>query len=195
MGFRESPLRQSDITEGRTIIGAQFTGVKSGVQIRVSIIAAAGVDQMDIFARSYAQNHESFFAWFGHSRVGAGFDADLFQEKLAHWPAKYSVSPEYQIVYWGGCNSYSYYTNPFFELKSRLNPLGDPNGTSKLDLISNTLPSLFAFNAENAHISLQVLLNWQNPTSYQKWINQIEQHARSRGFEVMVNVLGDEDNI
>lgn len=194
LGLEEHSIRQSDITEGSTVIGSQFVGLKSGTQLKVSIVAAAGVDQMDIFSHSYAKKHEGFFAWFGHSRVGSGFDADILEQKLILYPDEFSTSREYQLIYWAGCNSYSYYTLPFFELKSQLNPEQDPQGTRKLDLISNALPSLFAFNAANAQILLKALLNWDSPTSYQAIVDEIENHARSWNYPVIVNVLGDEDN-
>lgn len=194
LGLKENQILQSDITEGSTVIGSQFVGMKNGTQLKVSIVAAAGVDQMDIFSHSYAKKHEGFFAWFGHSRVGSGFDADILEQKLILYPEEFSTSREYQLIYWAGCNSYSYYTLPFFELKSQLSPEQDPNGTQNLDLISNALPSLFAFNAANAEILLQALLNWESPTSYQAIVDQIENHARSWNYPVIVNVLGDEDN-
>lgn len=194
LGLRENPILQSDITEGSTVIGTQFVGMKNGTQLKISIVAAAGVDQMDIFSHSYAKKHEGFFAWFGHSRVGSGFDADILEQKLILYPEEFSTSREYQLIYWAGCNSYSYYTLPFFDLKSQLDPEHDPNGTRNLDLISNALPSLFAFNSANAQILLRALLNWEVPTSYQAIVDQIELHAGSWNYPVIVNVLGDEDN-
>lgn len=194
LGLKESPVYQSEFNEGRTIIGSRFTGVKNGIYYRISIVAAAGVDQMDIFAHSYARKHEAFFGWFGHSRVGSGFDADILKSKLLLRPDEFSISPEYQLIYWAGCNSYSYYTLPFFELKSELDLRKDPNGTKNLDLISNALPSLFAFNARNAQILLQALIEPEKKVSYQSIINQIEDYADSWNYDVVVNVLGDEDN-
>ena len=192
--FEESPILQSDITRGLAIIGSQFIGIKDGVRVEVSIVAAAGVDQMDLFAHSYAHNHDGFFGWFGHSRVGSGFDAQNFEYKLKRNSQRYSLTSDYQLVYWAGCNSYSYYTLPFFNLKAQLNPETDPQGTRNLDLISNTLPSLFIFNAANAQVLFQALIQWKKPTSYQSIIQKIEKIADSRGALVIVNVLGDEDN-
>lgn len=195
LGFSEQAISQKEIiNSGSTVIGSQFVGVKEGVRVRVSVVASAGVDQMDLFAHSYAKKHEGFFGWFGHSRVGSGFDAARFAYKLKSNPREFSLTSDYQMIYWAGCNSYSYYTLPFFELKSKLSPDADPYGTQNLDLISNALPSLFSFNDYNAAVLLQALLNWKSPTSYQQIIDTIENHAKSSGYEVMVNVLGDEDN-
>lgn len=195
LGFEEKPVRQKDIDgNGSIVIGSQFVGTQQGVRVEVSVVAAAGIDQMDLFAHSYARNHEGFFGWFGHSRVGSGFDAQTFEYKLKSNPRLFSLTNEYQLVYWAGCNSYSYYTLPFFELKSALDPESDPHGTRQLDLISNTLPSLFALNADNANVLFHALLNREQPTSYQNILQQIENIAAGWGTEVIVNVLGDEDN-
>lgn len=193
-GFVEKPIYQKDITSGNIQIGVKFEGLVDGVHFEVSVIAAAGVDQMDIFTRSYAGKHDGFFGWFGHSRVGSGFDADVFARNLRFYPDEFSISSDYQLVYWAGCNSYSYYTLPFFALKAKAFPELDPQGTKKLDLISNGLPSLFDFNSYNAYVLLHALLNWDIPTSYQTIINRIEDNAKSKNYVVLVNVLGDEDN-
>lgn len=194
MGFSETPITQNQFSSGNLKIGSLFTGNVDGTRFQVSIVAAAGVDQMDIFANSFAQRHEGFFGWFGHSRVGSGFDADNFKYILNSNPQRFTMSSDYQLVYWAGCNSYSYYTLPFFELKANIEPIADPNGTKKLDIISNTLPSLFAFNSGNASIMLKTFLNTKERSSYQSIIEQITKLAYSSRAEVIVNVLGDEDN-
>lgn len=194
LNFKKVPILQKDIARGSTTIGTKFIGDKNGVHVEVSILAAAGVDQMDIFAHSYAQDHDGFFGWFGHSRVGSGFDAQMFAYKLETFPQRFSLTTDYQIIYWAGCNSYSYYTLPFFELKADLNPTLDPNGTANLDLISNALPSLFSLNADNAWVLFAALFNWEAATSYQDIIKNIENSAAAWRTQVIVNVLGDEDN-
>lgn len=194
LNFKETSILQSEITSGSEKIGARFVGQINGVEFRVSVISNAGVDQMEIFAHSFAAKHEGFFGWFGHSRVGDGFDADNFKNMLRFNPKKFSMVDDYQLVYWAGCNSYSYYTLPFFDLKAKVSPAKDPRGTQNLDIISNTLPSLFAFNADNANVLFQSLIKKDQKTSYQKIIGQIESLARRTGYDVIVNVLGDEDN-
>jgi hypothetical protein len=150
---------------------------------------------MNLFAESYAARQEGFFGWFGHSRVGSGFDAQSFQMIMNSNPERYSLTSDYQLIYWAGCNSYNYYTLPFFEMKARLNPTQDPKGTKNLDIISNGLPTYFSLNAYNADIMLKALLNWDTPTSFQSIVDQIEDRAeKSGGTTVLVNVLGDEDN-
>lgn len=194
MGFQETSILQSEITSGSERIGARFSGKLNGIEFRVSVVSSAGVDQMELFAYSFAAQHEGFFGWFGHSRVGDGFDANNFKYLIGRNTNKFSITDEYQLVYWAGCNSYSYYTLPFFDMKANLNPVNDPKGIRNLDIISNTLPSLFSFNAANANVLFQALINLEQKTSYQKMIGQIENWAQRSGYDVIVNVIGDEDN-
>jgi hypothetical protein len=194
LGFKEEAILQSEYTSGSEKIGSRFVGKINNVEYQVSVVANASVDQMDLFAKSFANRHEGFFGWFGHSRVGDGFDADQFRYKLSDYPQKFSLSKDYQLVYWAGCNSYSYYTLPFFDMKAKLDSANDPKGTRNLDIISNTLPSLFAFNANNANVLFEALINQQQKTSYQSIVDKIENSAQRYGYDVLVNVLGDEDN-
>lgn len=196
-GFRESLILQKEYRSsrnGETVIGHRFVGRIHGREILINVVAAAGIDQMELFAKSFAHDHDSFFGWFGHSRVGSGFDAERFGQMVLSDPGYYSVTANYQMVYWGGCNSYSYYTLPFFDFKSRVAGGADPKGTKGLDIIANGLPSYFMLNADNAAIVLSYLLNWQQKPSYQTIVDQIEARAHQVGINVLVAVLGDEDN-
>lgn len=195
LGFSKSSILRKEYGGSSTeMVGSRFVGEQGDIRVSVSVVAAAGVDQMELFAHSYATLHEGFFGWFGHSRVGSGFDAERFAMMVDYEPQTYSISPDYQLIYWAGCNSYSYYTLPFFEMKAELDPRTDPNGSKNLDLISNGLPSYFSLNAKNAEVIFKALLYWQQPTSYQDIIDQIERDSARRGISVLVNVLGDEDN-
>lgn len=191
--LRGSSLKESAILQGEyegatdpeVRIGRRYEAVISGVDVTVNVIAAAGVDQMLLFAKSFAHDHDGLFAWLGHSRVGSGFDADQFGMLLHSYPSYYSVTDAYQVIYWGGCNSYSYYTLPFFETKG---------GTKNLDIIANGLPSLFGFNAMNATVVLRAFLDWSDRPSYQDIVDRIEAGAERYGVTVLTAVLGDEDN-
>lgn len=193
--FRVTPIVQGEFKKSpypNKVMGYRFQGNQSGVLLTISVVAAADVDQMEIFAKSFAQDHDSFFGWFGHSRVGWGFDSDVLLYKLKYEPESYSISRLYQIIYWAGCNSYSYYTIPFFQMKVSKS---DPFGTKGLDIISNGLPSYFALNSINAKIIFHHFLNWKKVSSYQDILLDLEGAASSLGaHRVLINVLGDEDN-
>ena len=190
----ETPILQSEYpnaTSPNTVIGHRFIGTRQGVKVSISVVAAGGIDQMYLFAKSFAHDHDGFFAWMGHSRVGSGFDAQNFGQIVANDPAYFSISSQYQVIYWGGCNSYSYYTLPFFKFKQSAT---DPTGTKGLDIIANGLPSLFSFNSGNALIALHHILNWDEKASYQTILTEIEDQAANSGTYVLSAVLGDEDN-
>jgi hypothetical protein len=189
-----SEYKQNSFINKKLVIGKLFKFLKSGVQYEIKVVTNAGVDQMDIFAKSFAHDHDSYFTWLGHSRVGSGFDAMVFKQMLVAHPTYYSVSNDYQLVYWGGCNSYSYYAEPFFKIKAAIQPELDPAGTKSLDIIANALPSLFILNARNALVQLRALMNLDAPTSYQSIIKEMEQEAASVGTKTLAVVLGDEDN-
>jgi hypothetical protein len=186
--LKEEPILQSAYQSASTpelVIGHKFSGAMNGANVVVNVVMAAGIDQMEIFAKSFAHDHDDVFGWFGHSRVGSGFDAERFGMIVQENPSYYTISNDYQIIYWAGCNSYSYYTLPFFKFKG---------GTKNLDIIANGLPSFFSLNAPNAMITVQTFLNWQNKTTYQSIVDSIEARASQAGAKVLVNVLGDEDN-
>lgn len=186
--------RENSFINKKLVIGKLFKFSRAGVNFEIKVVTNAGVDQMDIFAKSFAHDHDSYFAWLGHSRVGSGFDAMVFKQMLLSNPNYYSITNNYQLVYWGGCNSYSYYAEPFFKIKAAQQPELDPAGTKSLDIIANALPSLFILNARNALVQLRALINMDRPTSYQNMIKEMEQEAASVGTKTLAVVLGDEDN-
>lgn len=193
---KESPIMRESYPDfdGRNFaIGHRFLFPLNGVNFDVKVVINGRIDQMILFARSYAFEHDSYFGWMGHSRVGSGFDALRFANMLQEQPTIYSITPEYQVIYWGGCNSYSYYTEPFFQLKAA-NNINDPNGTKGLDIIANGLPSYFGLNADNALIHYRAFIQWNRPQSYQDLLYQMETAAGRFGTHVLAVVLGDEDN-
>ena len=194
--FKETEILEKEYLGGRRPdrrIGSRFEFEKQGLNLEVKVVASGSVDQMELFAKSFSHDHDAFFGWFGHSRVGNGFDALQFSRILKLNPSYYNLTPDYQMIYWAGCNSYSYYTKPFFDFKANLIPQ-DVNGTKGLDIISNALQSYFSLNADNAAVLLNSIVNLEQRTSYQTIVNQIERQSNASGIEVLVNVLGDEDN-
>lgn len=179
-------------TRSRLVIGRKFSARIHGVETVIKVVINAGVDQMVLFAESFAHDHDAVFAWMGHSRVGEGFDAAKFRGLLHRRPDHYSVSSDYQLIYWGGCNSYSYYTLPFFQFKA--GRPGDPHGTRDLDIIAHGLPSYFILNAVNAESVVAAVLNWPTRPSYQSILQELEESGAYVGTKLLAAVLGDEDN-
>jgi hypothetical protein len=197
LDFQETPVLQAEYIDAiwpDKQIGSRFTGIRNGKRFEIKVVTNAGIDQMQLFAQSYAHDHDAFFAWLGHSRVGSEYDAKNFASMLLRHPDYYSISKQYQIIYWAGCTSYSYYTNLFFKQKAALDPENDPHGTKALDIVSNGFSSPFSLYQENAMTWLGSLINWEMQASYQKIIGELEQGFSKIRRTVMVNVLGDEDN-
>lgn len=195
--FKETDILEQEYLGSYTPsrkIGSRFQFEKQGLSFEVKVVASGSIDQMELFTKSFSHDHDAFFGWFGHSRVGNGFDAFKFNSLMQQNKLFYSLTADYQMIYWAGCNSYSYYTKPFFDFKSNL-IAGDINGTKSLDIISNGLPSYFSLNAVNAEVLLRAIVNIEQRVTYQAIVNQIEQQSRANGIFVLVNVLGDEDNM
>lgn len=194
---REYPILLGEYARNQSLsrIGTRFEFVKDNVRLKISLVVSSNIDQLDLFAKSFARDHDSYFGWFGHSRIGQGFDVKALRKIFAKTPNYFSVTPDYQIVHWAGCVSYAYFTLPFFNLKAQANKERDPEGTKGLDIIANGLKGYFIENSETAYYVAKALIFWEKRTSYQKLIDQIENpwffNNRSR---VMASVLGDEDN-
>lgn len=192
----EKPITEEKyfhVFDKNKIIGTEFIFEKNNVVYHIKVVTSTEIDQMELFTVSFAKEHDAFFGWFGHSRVGNGFDADQFNRLLRQFSARLTVSANYQMIYWAGCNSYSYYTKPFFNFKKNLIQ-NDISGTKSLDIISNGLPSLFSLNALNAKVLLETLTSPESNLSYQEIVNKIESQSSRYGISVFVNILGDEDN-
>ena len=194
--LQDTPVYQGEYEDAETPalqIGHRFTGMQDDVQVTITVVAAAGIDQMVLFAKSFAHDHDGVFAWLGHSRVGSGFDAERFRQIVSERPDYYRGTSDYQLIYWGGCNSYSYYTLPFFDFKAEISGGADPTGTRGLDIIANGLPSFFSLNAVNAQVVLRAMMGFRQKTSYQSIVKDLEDNG-GRWSVTLVAVLGDEDN-
>lgn len=187
LDFKETPILQKEYlgaVRAEHQIGSRFVGVKNKIRFEIKVVAAADIDQTEIVAKSYAHDHDAFTAWFGHSRVGAEADANEIHSLISNYPEFYSISKEYQILYWAGCTSYTYYVEPFFKVKS----------TKDLDIVTNGYSSSFSVYEKNAMTWLGALVNWDMRTNYQRIIGDLEQASSNIWRTVLANVIGDEDN-
>jgi hypothetical protein len=194
VSWQESVILQGEYLNSKDPqkqIGVRFTGVIDGVQVKVNVVTETGLNQMQLFSKSFAHDHDSFFGWFGHSHLGDGFAPGTFSSLLSQKSSYYSVSPNYQLLFFGSCNSYSYYTRSYFKMKRSSS---DPMGTKGLDIISNGVASYFATAAANAMIFSNALLNFKKPTSYQVLVDNLQETSKINHVPILVNVQGDEDN-
>ena len=154
---------------------------------RFDEVAARGLRRSDIFI--YA----------GHSYEGYYFDLErLFLEGEETLP-----KDKYQIMFFNGCTTYSYYNENYFKEKVTLL---DPKGTKNLDLITNGIGAPFLLDADDSTtmtaevilISSLLGLNEDGKAldslpSWQTILDRITDNA-GYDFTALTNIQGDEDN-
>jgi hypothetical protein len=125
--------------------------------------------------------NESVVFYDGHAGIGRNLNLDRID---ANNGFKTTFNADYQLIYFGSCLPYAYYTDLFF--KRKITPQ-DPNGTKNLDILAYAKEAHFG-NVENLRLML-ALDNYMikgKKTSYQKIIT-----TNPRDF---FGVIGDEDN-
>lgn len=186
-GYQSTPNKDK-------VIGVSYTLQKEAITYQIKVVVNAGIDQMHLFAQSFAHDQDDFFGWFGHSNLGSGFDARSFEEIVQNAPHHFQISTKYQLLYWSGCNTYSYYTKPFHALKAAASGGTDKDGTKTLDIIAHGLSAYFNTNADQAYTVFKAIFEHEKRTSYQTLIDQLEQNMAMNGKPLLAVVLGDEDN-
>lgn len=169
------------------VIGTRFKGIKDGIPVTIKVVTASNIDQMELFAKSYLQDHDSTFAWFGHSRVGEGFAASQVLELMEKNKNTFLLSPDFQILYWGGCNGYSYFTTPFFRMKAEKFSNND-HDRSNLNIISNALPTIENLSGRNAMSFFESIFYWEKSKSYKGIIDDLEVKIWN-GKPSLINVI------
>ena len=178
--------------------GRRFIFTKNGIRYRISVyMESREVYNTMFFMNSFAVENDSLFMWMGHSQIGMGFDPGVMTSHLSNNPGIFRVSPNYQLLYWAGCSSYSYYGYPLFDIKRQY--VGG-TGTEKLDILTNGLPSDFSILPDQAIYLMNILLsiNINQPASgqpsFQTIVKTLDRIGGKNGVKIFANVLGDEDN-
>lgn len=195
--FSESPVKLDKITiEGidQLTVGKRFVFYKDGLRYRISVyMENKKMFNTMFFLNSLAVENDSLFVWMGHSQLGTGFDPELVEGYFKESPQIFKVSQDYQLVYWGGCSSYSYYGYPLIELREKfLRHSG--KGSEVTDIITNGLPSSFGILPDQSIYLMNLLLNRKNRPSFQKIVQDLDGLAKKGRVKILVSVLGDEDN-
>jgi hypothetical protein len=122
------------------------------------------------------------FIYDGHSGLGEYLAAsELFDE---HTPPS---ADHYQIYYFNGCSTFSYYNADYFALKSTAR---DPRGTERLDILTTATPAAFEVGPGSDVFLILGLVGGKRP-SWQEIIDTI--HAVDPEMSAMTHVNGDED--
>jgi len=122
------------------------------------------------------------FIYDGHSGLGGHLDPDRFYDLTL--PLN-----QYQIFYFNGCSTFTYYNERYFDLKSTDN---DRAGSKNLDIITTTISAPFHIGSENDMSFISGLISSKRPS----WQSIIDDIYETSGAEdsPLTNVNGDEDN-
>jgi len=154
---------------------------------RFDEVAARGLRRSDILI--YA----------GHSYEGYYFDL----ERLFAAGEETLPKDKYQIMFFNGCTTYSYYNNNYFDQKKSEQ---DVRGTKNLDLITNGIGAPFLLDgADAAPMTAEVILATSllgvdatgNPLNeLLSWQDILDEIADNAGyhFTALTNIQGDTDN-
>jgi hypothetical protein len=158
-------------------------GAHSNIRIRL-VLSDTGYAHNSAAFHAFLKEalaNESVVIYDGHSGIGKNMDLAGI-EKLRN--IKLTLNPKYQILFFGSCVPYAYYTDMYFARKK--SPT-DPNGTLNLDIFTYGQESVFA-NDQDRSLT-QALVRWAQQnyrTSYQEIIGS--------GSNYYFGINGDEDN-
>jgi hypothetical protein len=121
--------------------------------------------------------NSDLFIYDGHSGLGGYFDVGLLFAKK-----RYTLYENtYQIFFFNGCSTFSYYNSDYFELK----------GTKNLDIMTNAIGAPFVSGAGPDVWLIRDLISGDMP-SWQEMMNTLyEMDPRNTA---LTHVNGDEDN-
>jgi hypothetical protein len=165
------------------VIEMNLKGAHSNIRIRL-VLSDTGYAHNSAAFHAFLKEalaNESVVIYDGHSGIGKNMDLAGI-EKLRN--IKLTLNPKYQILFFGSCVPYAYYTDMYFARKK--SPT-DPNGTLNLDIFTYGQESVFA-NDQDRSLT-QALVRWAQQnyrTSYQEIIGS--------GSNYYFGINGDEDN-
>jgi hypothetical protein len=124
------------------------------------------------------------FVYDGHSGLGGYLSVGLLFGNR-----KYDLPKDkYQIFFFNGCSTFSYYNYDYFQLKATAS---DPRGIDNLDILTTTTPASFDLGSGNDTFLIRALAGGQRPT----WQNIIDTLYKIGGSDsALISVNGDETN-
>jgi hypothetical protein len=136
-----------------------------------------------LFWKKAMEDYE-IISYNGHSGLGANLDMDSMNVRLEEVDTpKIKFNKTYQIIFFNGCSTYSYYNKKYFKAKG---------GSKNLETLLTGLPSYYADMAENNKAFLKTFANF-DVISYPKLIGDIERTNVTTGTTLLF-VNGEQDN-
>jgi len=124
------------------------------------------------------------FIYDGHSGLGGYLSVGrLFARRKHTLPTE-----KYQVFFFNGCSTFSYYNSDYFELKQTEE---DIVGSKNLDIVTTSIGALFDNGAGNDSMFIRAFAAGDQP-SWQEIIDRIYNVAPEGS--ALTHVNGDEDN-
>jgi len=191
VGYMKStlPSNQTTIPEdvpsspGAAVPDVTFTAtIDEQHEVKVVVLLIDGVQYT---GSEFNERYESLtptadlVMYFGHSGLGANIRALARKGEF--------VEGQYQIYFMNGCDTFAYVDSSLADAHSAVNP-DDPEGTKYLDMMTDAMPALFHMNASNGRTLVKALMSYDDPYSYEKIFDGIDDYQ-------VVIVTGEEDNV
>ncbi len=124
------------------------------------------------------------FIYDGHSGLGGYLSVGrLFEKRRQTLP-----KDKYQIYFFNGCSTFSYYNYDYFQLKATEE---DPEGRKNLDIVTTATPAAFSSGPATDYWLIRSLTSGSRQ-SWQKIMTDVVAIAGDES--ALVHVNGDEDN-
>ncbi|MBC7458671.1 MAG: hypothetical protein H7235_10350, partial [Bdellovibrionaceae bacterium] len=176
-----SPTNSKNLPHGLILTKETYRG-----QIRIRLLylethlGNANSKAFHYFWRDSLKN-ESVILYNGHSGIGRNLNLGYIEQEQGF---KIHMSKDYQIIFFGSCMPYGYYTQMYFDRKATAE---DPKGTKNLDLLVYG-KEMYSSNREGYQV-IRTLTNemlYSFNFSYKDMVG----HNPKNYF----GVIGDEDN-
>ncbi len=153
---------------------------KQSVDVKVQIVLAdtdiASTDNTFHYFLVPAFENADILIYDGHSGLGGNLD-------LASFP-QVKFKNKYQIFFFNGCSSYSYYNGMFFSSKG---------GSENIDIVNSGLETSSDSTARNAFTFMKFVLAGQLP-SYEFMLGALENSNYKVNGTYLTGVSGEKDN-
>eukprot|EP00051_Salpingoeca_urceolata_P034157 m.23782 g.23782 ORF g.23782 m.23782 type:complete len:472 (+) comp7290_c0_seq1:104-1519(+) len=133
-----------------------------------------------------AIENQDIIIYAGHSGLGGHVNVQRMQRVLKR-DIRMPLD-KYQIIYFHGCSTYSYYNRQYFELKQSDS---DPLGTRMLDIVTTGVGSVFHTGPFIDFKMVYQLVSGKR-FSWQKIVDTV--YRLDKRFSALTHVNGDEDN-
>lgn len=173
-------------TNRQVKVGNSVRKVK--IEVRL-FFGPSGIDEEDRSAFHYfykdALEHGSVVIYDGHSGLGGHLDLETIESENGF---KIRFNPNYQILFFNSCSSYTYYNLAYF---ARKETRSDPKGTKNLDILTNGLATSF-YVLEGTNMALvQGIDLWASGRKPYRTYGDL---AKAIDSSNLFGVNGDEDN-